>query len=111
MNTEQEQTVRDWLAVEVMGFQLDGHVYLDPKNIDWWLKKWRWKPDEDAEQRDLVVDKLHRVHLIKHHSRRYEAWVYNTDDEGFPDGSCTAVSPGVAICIAACRASGYEGDL
>lgn len=83
-----------------------------------------WRNDEDEIQADAagfapftnlddahrVLEAAHRVVITKHHNRRYEVWIYTGDEDGFPDGSCTASDFCAAVTTAALQAWGYDDE-
>ncbi len=110
---KQLQEMRDWVAVHVMRWrrvQNGEQPYYEYDELSLgvvWVDD--YVPDLDANLRDAMMGEMHRASLTKHSDDTHEAHIWNTDNNGWADGSCRDKSPGLACLVAACRASGMEG--
>ena len=70
-----------------------------------WIECSHWKPDEDLRQAHDVLEMFGNF-CLEHYYEDYEVTVTKTDAHQVRSGDCETIP--LAICVAACRATGME---
>ena len=102
---EQLDKMRDWVALNVMGYRPNLKSYFG--SLGFIVTKEDFKPDEDANQMLMALDTFHDVSIDK----TIDMWavtIWNHPEIGDEWKSGYHKSLGLAALIAMCRASGMQ---